>query len=229
MLYFTCPPLTRLSQLRGALGFGLGAAAWGQWQTETAQPLPENLYYLPLPAAADTLMAQYFQAWGKPQQFLQITPGNLSLDQLLLWGLGSSDQTWAKAGFLSPRPSHPNAPSSSPLPNLSEIFLGDLRQALHGHLAISPSLNHGLRAGLNSIPTQPAWASLSRELRGLLWGSLYGARYGWSCLPPLWIVKMPPELETLANQLLAAWAGQLGNLAPKQSGSITTAGYLYPR
>ncbi|MDS3859409.1 hypothetical protein RIF25_01180 [Thermosynechococcaceae cyanobacterium BACA0444] len=226
MLYFTCPPLTRLSQLRGALGIGLGAAAWGQWQTETAQPLPENFYHLPLPAAADTLMAQYLQAWGNPQQFLNVNPAELSPEQLLLWGLGSSDQAWAKAGVLARLcPDLRRSPPS----NLSALFLGDLHQALHGHLAISAILNHWLSAGLNSIPTQLAWASLSGELRGLLWGSLYGARYGWSCLPPFWIVKMPPELETLAYQLLGAWAGQLGNLAPKQSGPITTAGYLYPR
>lgn len=225
MLYFPCPPLTRLSQLQGALGIGLGTAAWGQWQREMDQPLPTDYLSLPLPENVEALLAKYLQAWGNPQQFLNVNPAELSPEQLLPWGLGSSDQAWAKAGVLSPL-----CPSRRPPPsNLSTLFLGDLHLALHGHLGISPILNHWLSSGLHSIPTQPAWAALSGELQGLLWGSLFGARYGWSGLPPLWIVKMPPELEALAHQLLGDWAGQLGNPTPKQPSSITTAGYLYPR
>lgn len=223
MLFLTCPPLTRLSQLRGALGFGLGAAVWEHWQYQTNQPLPANFLSLPLPE--NDLMVHYLQAWGNLQDILHLTPRDLALEQLLIWGLGSSDQAWAKASFTSP-----SQPTAQPtLSSLRDTFLESLYQALHGELLVTPILEHWLRAGMNQNNNTGAWAESSGELRGLLWGSLYGAKYGWSCLPPLWLIQLPPELEILANYLFRAWSGQIGHEATPPLAPITTAGYLYPR
>ncbi len=232
------PPITRMSQVQGALVAGLAWASWRLWQSETQQLRPRPWLDLPLPPQAPELIHNYLQAWQnypisslrtQPPPHLPENPAQiqcLDIAALVAWGLGESEKRCLIHDSELPVPElKPNFWVSEYLDQLHQALSLQTPQGLERY-GVSLSYWSYLEEK-TTHPLNPAGADLAPELRGFLWGSLFGARWGLGRLPPLWLEAMPVELAQFAVGLVGAWAGAMNPFSP--NGAITKAGAMNPR